>query len=576
MGQINLQSPQHKSRLLKIEGKTVFNTIMLALLAILVLYPLLLLLFNSLVVELADGTTEIGIGNWKMAWSQPGMVESITNTFKRVFVTELIVFPIGILFAWLMGRTDMPGKGILDFLMWLAFFLPTLPVLMGWILLMDPNFGLINQKFIDWFGMERGPFDIYTFWGIVFAHIATKSVAAKYIFMAPAFRNLDASLEEASRVSGRGTFGTILKVVVPVMSPAILITLVISLIHSLESFETELILGPPTGFYVFSTKIYALIHQETPLYGAATVLSMVILLCMVPLILYQHRISTKRSHTTVTSHFKGHVLRLGKIKWVAFAVVFAFSILITVVPIIFLLMGTFMNLFGFFDIEKVWTLNHWKVVLDDPLLLSSIWNTIKLAIGAALLGVLWFSILAYISVRSKFRFRGLVDFLTWLPASIPGIILSLGLLWLFLGTPFFRPLYGTIFVLILATAINSMTTGVQLIKGNMVQLGTELEEASHVSGGSWWYTYRKIMMPILAPVLISVATLTFISASRNVANIAMLVTSENRPLAMLQLDYMMDGNYEAAAVSGVIVVGLTIGVALLARSLGKKYGIRLK
>ncbi|MBP1155402.1 MULTISPECIES: iron ABC transporter permease [unclassified Paenibacillus] len=564
-----------KSKGIPFQGRSLFYTLMLMMLAISVLYPLILLLINSFVITMPDGNQVFGIGNWIIAWQQPGMVESIINTFNRVFITELIAFPIAIFVVWLIARTDIPWKGCLDFFMWVAFFLPALPVLMGWILLLDPKFGLVNQMFINWFGMKQGPFNIYTFWGIVWMHLVTKSVAAKYILMLPAFRNMDASLEEASHMSGYGKVGTIIHTVIPMMMPTILISLIISLIHNLESFETEIILGPPGGFYVFSTKIYQLIMRDQPLYGAATVLGIVILLSITPLILYQYWISTKRKFITVTSHFKPAKIRLGSMKWPAFSFVFMFGLLITVVPAVFLLMGTFMKLFGFFTIEQPWTLQHWHQVLNDPILIHSIWNTVKLALGVAVGGMLWFSLLAYISVRSKFKFRGTVDFLTWLPACIPGILLGLGMLWMFLETPLLRTLYGTIFVLIIVVLISSMTTGVQLIKSNMVQLHSELEEASAVSGGSWLYTYRRVLLPILAPALLSVGIITFITASRSVAQITMLVTSKNRPLSILQLDYMVDGKYEAAAISGVFVVLLTIGVAILARTIGKKFGIKI-
>ncbi|MBP1157187.1 MULTISPECIES: iron ABC transporter permease [unclassified Paenibacillus] len=575
MAQVVKEQNRRSMQRFKVEAGAIFYTLMLAVLLIVIVYPLGLLLINSFVVTLPDGTEQIGFGNWTLAWSQAGMLESIINTFNMVFVTMVIVFPIGILFAWLLTRTDIPGKEYLDFFMWLAFFLPTLPILMGWILLLDPDFGLVNQLIIRLFGIEKGPFDIYSFWGVVWAHIVIRGVAAKYIFLAPAFRNLDSSLEEASRISGRSMMGTLLRIVVPVMTPAILITLIISSIHALESFEIEKVLGPPFGFYVFSTKIYQLIAEERHQFGAATVLSIVILIGMLPLILFQQYINTKRSFVTVTSHFKRNVFRLGAMKWPAFILIFGFCFIVTVVPIIFMVMGTFMNAFGFFNIEKVWTLSHWKQILSDPILGKSLWNTIKMAGSAALIGMILYTVLAYISVRSKYAGRGVIDFLTWLPAAIPGIILGLGMLWMFLGTPFLRPLYGTIFILIIAVLINSMTTGVQLIKTNMVQLGRELEEASSVSGGSWLYTFRRIIMPILAPILLSVGILTFVTASRNVANIAMIVTGENRPIAMLQLDYMVDGNYEAAAITGVFVVLLTIGVSIIAKWVGKQMGIRI-
>jgi iron(III) transport system permease protein len=175
-------------------------------------------------------------------------------------------------------------------------------------------------------------------------------------------------------------------------------------------------------------------------------------------------------------------------------------------------------------------------------------------------------------VRTRYAARGVLDFMSWVPASLPGIILGLALLWMFLNVPLFRPIYGTVIVLVVACILNSISTGVQLIKGNMVQLGQELEEASFVAGGSWGYTFRRIVLPLLGPVLIAVALLTFVSAARNVSTIAMLVTSENRPLAMLQVDHIVDGSFEAAAVIGVLIVLLTMGVAIIARALGRRFG----
>lgn len=559
----------------KINGRSLFYTAMLLLVVLLVLYPLGLLLFNSFVVPLPGGQRAWGFGNWVTAWTQAGMLQAVVNTFNVVFASLAFIFPLGVLMTWLMTRTDMPGKGLLDFFVWVGFFLPTLPLLLGWIMLLDPQFGLANQLLVKSFGLQQGPFNIYSFWGIVFCHVVGRYVSATYIFLAPAFRNLDASLEEASRVAGIGVLGTLRRIVMPVMTPALLVTLIILLIHALETFEIERVLGPPINFYVFSTKIYQLINDIEPAFGAAMVLGVTILLFMTPLILLQQYLNSRRSYATITGHFRVNVTRLGVMRWPAFVLVLSFCLFITVLPLIFLAMGTFMSLFGFFNIENVWTLQHWQKLLQDPILNSSIWNTLKLAGGTALIGMAFYALLAYISVRTKYAGRGVLDFLTWIPATIPGIILGLGMLWMFLSTPGFRPLYGTLTVLLLALLINSMTTGTQLIKSNMVQLGNELEEASAVSGGSWIYTLRRVVAPILAPVLLSVGTLTFISASRNVSNIAMLVTNENRPLAMLQLDYMVDGRSEVAAIVGVFVVLLTIGVALTARVVGKRFGIRV-
>ncbi len=239
---------------------------------------------------------------------------------------------------------------------------------------------------------------------------------------------------------------------------------------------------------------------------------------------------------------------------------------------IFLLLGTFMNLYGYFTITPVWTMEHWVSVLRDPPLIRAMINTLTIGIAAAGIGMFWYALVAYISVRTRYRARAALDFLSWLPASLPGIILGLALLWMFLNVPLFRPIYGTTAVLVIACMLTSISTGVQLIKSNMVQLGRELEEASFVAGGSWLYTFRRVVLPLLGPVLLAVALLTFVSAARNVASIAMLVTGDNRPLAMLQVDYMVDGRLEAASVAGVLIVLLTLAVAAVARYISARFG----
>ena len=423
-------------------------------------------------------------------------------------------------------------------------------------------------------GFRPPPFDIYTFWGIVFAHLASRSISAKYIFLAPAFRNIDATLEEASHVIGTSSLGTVRRIILPMLLPAILITVAISLIHALESFEIELILGPPSNFYVFSTKMYQLMRNAPPLFGEATVLGLAILIAMLPLILWQQRLLQTRHYVTVTSAFQQRLIRLRRWRWPAFGVIALLGTIVTVVPVICLILGTFMNIFGRFDLAQVWTLDHWREVLSDPLLQRALWNT--LIIGTAR-RVPWHAVVRArrLSVGAYALWRATAARFHHLAAGEPARRdFGLGLLWMFLTVPFFRPLYGTIAVLVIAVLINAVTTGVQLIKSNLVQLGGEFEEASFVVGASWAYTFRRIVLPLLGPVLIAVALYIFNAAARNVATIVMIATGGNRPLALLQVDYMSDGQYESAAIVGIIIVVMTWGAAMLARSLGRRFGFR--
>ncbi|NDA46402.1 MAG: iron ABC transporter permease, partial [Alphaproteobacteria bacterium] len=234
------------------------GALLLLTLLVLVAYPLALLIYGSFLSDLPGQSQGPNFNAWTNALSQPGMSTALVNTIKRTAMTEIIALPSAIVIAWLAARTDMPGRVWLDRLLWMAFFLPALPVLLGWILLFDPDFGLANQLVMKVFGSTEPWFNIYSFWGIVFAHMASRSIAAKYIFLVPAFRNFDGALEEASIIAGYGTLRTLWQIVVPLLVPAIMVTAIISLVHSLESFEIELILGGPIDFYVFSTRIYRL------------------------------------------------------------------------------------------------------------------------------------------------------------------------------------------------------------------------------------------------------------------------------------------------------------------------------
>jgi iron(III) transport system permease protein len=234
----------------------------------------------------------------------------------------------------------------------------------------------------------------------------------------------------------------------------------------------------------------------------------------------------------------------------------------------FALLGTFMKLFGFFHIPDPWTLNNWKTVLTDDLFLRSLRNTLVLAVGTAVAAVLVHALIAYIVVRTRYAGRRLLDTISWLPFTVPGIILGLALLWLFLGVGALRPLYGTMALLVIAGLISGMPLGVQIIKSGLLQLGTELEEAARVAGASWWNTYRRIVLRLMAPTLMAVGMITFVGAARNIGNIALLATSANRPLSILQLDYIAQRKFEEAVVVACIIMLISLAGALVARFLG--------
>ena len=561
----------HRRRVPRIETQAVLCTVVLGIVAFCVVFPVLLVVLQSFQVAPPGQPAKYGLDGWRAAFDEPGLRGALLNTLKVTFVRQLLSLPLAVLIAWLLARTDLPGRRWLEFAFWAAFFLPSFTVTLSWILLLDPEYGLINTSLARLVG--TAPFNIYSFWGIVWVHVLTGSLTVKVILLTPAFRHMNASFEEASRVAGASTLRTALRITVPVMAPVILSVLLLGTMVSLQTFEVEQVLGLPFRFFVFSTMIYDLLVTRVPRYDAATALAVVTLAAMLPLVLAQQWLTRGRRYTTLTGQFQNQPHRLGRWRAPALALVLVLVSIVLGVPVVFALLGTFMKLFGFFHIADPWTLNNWKTVLTDELFLRSLHNTVVLAVGTAVAAVVVHSLIAYIAVRTRYAGRRALDFISWLPFTVPGIILGLALLWLFLGVEMLKPLYGTTTLLIVAGVIAGMPLGVQIIKSGLLQLGSELEEASRIAGASWWATYRRIVLRLMAPTLMAVAMITFVGAARNIGNFALLTTSANRPLSILQIDYIAQRKFEEAVVVACIIMFISLAGALLARLLGLRSGL---
>jgi iron(III) transport system permease protein len=549
-------------------------TILMLVVGFLVLTPLCLMILNSFQIARPGEPIVWGIEGWIAAFTTPGILSAMSNTFSLAITRQAIALLMGAFFAWLVARTDIPMKGVLEFLFWLSFFLPALPETMGWILLLDPKYGLLNQGLIGLGIVSQPIFNIYSFWGIVWAHLGG-SVSVKVMLLAPAFRNLDAALEESSRISGASGWHTFFHIIIPVMAPAILVTTILGLIRSLEAFEIELLLGTPIGLQVYSTKIHELVTWEPPQFAPAMALSTLFLGLLLLMVALQRRYIGKRVYTTVTGRgFSARPTCLGRWRYPAFALILGFALFITVIPTALLLMGTFMKLFGFFHIADPWTLENWRATFADPVLFRSIWNTLAVGLGSGVVGVFFYAFIAYMIAKTRHQGRWLLDFLSWLPWSIPGILLGMALLWTFLQTKIFLPIYGTVYLLMIAMVIKSMPFGTQMIKSVLLQLGNDLEEASKVCGATWFDTFRRVVMPLIMPALVTVGLIGFISAARDISTVVLLGSGKSRTLSLLMLDFAAGAEFEKATVVAVIVVGLVVIAALIARLLGGQLRVR--
>ena len=558
----------------RIDGGTAIMAALIGFMGFYVLYPLTLIVINSFNTATIAEPEVYGLDAWRKAFAEPGIWRSLLNSVKIGIVLQLIALPTGIFISWLLARTNIFCPNLFEFGFWLSFFMPGLACTFGWMLMLDPSTGLINSwlRQVPWLSSLN--FDIYSFWGIIWVHVVSHGLSTKVMLLTPAFRRMDASMEEASRMSGASALTTLVRITVPAMTPVIVVVFLLSVIRIFSSLEIELLLGVPWGFYVYSTKIVDLARQEPPLVNQAAALGSIILIFLVAFIPIQRKLIARRQFTTMTGQFKPKIIELGAWRYPATIFIGLVLFVLDVVPLLSVLGGSFMTRFGFFHLPKTWTMEYWRMALSDPRILHGLQNTLIVAVSAGVVGALFFSLVGYVLVRTKLPGRGILDSICWLPSAIPGVLSGLGLLWMFLGTPVFRPFYGTIVLLVVAQVLGGITLATQILKANFVQLGKELEESSRMSGAGFWRTYLRIVFPLMAQTMVMVAVIKFMFAAQHNSAIILLATSETRTLSLLALDQVAAGYREVASITIILITVLTLGVAIVARSFGLKVGIR--
>lgn len=547
--------------------------VVVLVLGFLLIWPIGLLLINSFNTA-GDWFVEPrqwGLQHWFNAFQRPGLLHSLYNSFLIWGLTLLTSFPIGVAIAWVLARTKTPGSRTLEFMFWVSFILPGIPTTIAWISLLDPSLGLINLALMKLPFVQSPPFNIFSVEGIVWANLMGNGIALKVMLLTPAFRNMDAALEEAARVGGAGNFMTMARVTLPLMISPMILVFALQLLRVFTSFETEYLLGVPFDFYVYSTKIFTLVRNEIPNYGEATVLASLTLVMLALIIPLQRWILERRRYTTITGSFRPGLVDLGWGNYLALVVIGFVVFLLTICPMIVLVLGSFMTRMGYFALG--FTTSHWRAVLSDSVFLGALGNTLILSATAAICSPLLFSVIAYILVRTRLPGRQILDAVVWSSGAIPGILSGLGLLWLFLSTPGLSVLFGTIWALIIVVILQGNTTGVSIMKGVLVQIGADMEEAARASGAGWLRTYFHIWLPLLMPNLILLAVINFVLAAGATSNIILLASRDTMTLSLMALEAVAVGNREDASIVGIFVTAITMAGAFMVRRVGLQFGI---
>lgn len=543
---------------------------LLVVIGLIGLAPIAQMILQSFNVAGFGSAFVFGLDGWKDLVSSERSLGALWNTVILSLRVPLAV-AIGLVIAWFLARTEFPGRGLVEYSLWFAFFLPTLPIALGWIVLADPHTGLINQ----WLSSLPGGLsvNIYSIPGLLWVHVTLTTVPIMSLFLAPAMRSMDTSFEEAATMSGAGTWWTLRKVTFPLIGPAILAATLVGFIRSLEIFEVEQILGTPAGIDVYATRIYDQIRWDPPLYPQAMALGVVTLLALLALALgYQMMLRRTGVHATIGGRgVRSSTYVTPRVKRIAVGGIHLLMGLGVFLPLIVVAIGSVSWRFGYVSSGR-WTLDHWTTTITDATYAISLRNSLFVSSGTALIGVLVYAVLAWIIARRMVAYTDALSFVVWLPWAVPGLLLGFAWTAIILGSPLAGLVWGTLVPLIAVLAFKELPLGVQMLRTAMGQVSVELEEAALMSGAGRGMILRRIVLPLVVPMLGTVFVFTFMMAFRDIGTTVMLATPGTKTMALLLFEYAVAGSYESAAVIGVMMAVIATLVAGVASAAARRYG----
>lgn len=505
-------------------------------------------------------------GLWK-AYSSPETYLTLRNSLVYAVSVAMIAGAAGSLLAWISTRTNTPGRRAITPIMVCSMMLPPLYYGFGWINIGNKQNGLLNVAFQQLTGADAGPVNIMSFPGMIFMTAVGVTPLAYFILLGP-FRNFSRTLEEASRISGAGPVRTMLQIVIPTLSPAFIGTFAMLVVLGLQAFEIPQLIGRPAGIKVFSTQIYAQIYDETPSqYNQANALALLLMVFVVLLFVLQAWVMRGRSFATVTGKgFRPEPVQLGPVRWLLTLFVVVFTIINPVLPLSSVILGSFQQVFGVYGNL---TLANYQRVWTDPEAANALATTAQLAVFGGLMTVVLVFVTAYIGLRGRGFVRGYSKVVTWIPWTMPGIVLSLSFLWAYSTIPGLKLLYATTFLMMLALVVEATPVVGRMAEGALVQLSTELEEAARTAGAGVSRTFCGIVLRLVLPSLVAAWFVAALRISGDLSIPVLLSSINTMPVSLVSYQYFTTGDTAAAAALActilfAVVLGMLVAITAFA------------
>jgi iron(III) transport system permease protein len=531
---------------------------------VLIAGPFVATVARSLLEWGPDGA-RLSAANFAGLLADPRFWSAALNTVIAGAATTACSLVLGFGLAWVVARTDLPGRGWFETLNLVPFFLSPYVGAISWIYLMAPNSGLIQWAARNWLGVSLEALNIFSLGGVVWV-LTLFYTPYVYLFVIAPLRQMDAAFEDAARVHGASFWHTLRAITLPLVAPALLSAGLIVFVTSAGLFDVPLALASPRGIRMMPTEIFGLVQYPSDL-GRAASFGIVVLLVTILLTLLQHRHIGRRRFDTVTG--KGYRPRPIRLKPAGRIAAFTLEIFYVgsgvVLPVAALIMVSLSRLWtGRFAPERASLLNFDYVLTRYDLTQQAITNSLILAFVGATLGVALSVLQAYYLTRGPTRRRVLVDALLALPLGIPGIILGLGFLILAVRTP----LYSTLTIILIAYIARFFPFATRTVSAMFLAINPELEQSARSSGATWLQTMRLIVLPLLRPAIIAAWLMLFVIFIRELGATILLYAqgTETISVALVILSERSSGYVAALAVVQLVLLVIAFTVFRLTRT----------
>ena len=529
-----------------------------------IITPVVIVLWRSLTTGKLGFSVGLTLANYLRVFGDRDILPMLMNSVVYAGGAAALGTGLGALLAWIVARTNTPGKTLVELMPLYPILMPPIMKNIAWILLLAPRSGILNNMLQQFLGIEAQPFNAFSMAGMIWV-FGLACVPLGYLFLLPVFLSFDPSLEESAYIAGSKPVNTMLKITFPLAIPAFFSAFVLNFLRGLRSFETPVLQGTPANIKVFVSRVYDSMALEFNS-GLATAYSIVLVaLSVAVLMIYVRATRFSERYATITGKgYRVKVIDIGAWKYVAFFAVFLYFLAGIAIPFVVLIVVSMIPYFDYdtfmkFPSNMVFT--NYVTVMKHPSFITGLYNSLVLSTTIALVTVLAGIVMAFTIYRTRTAGTKLFEFIGTLPLAFPPLVLSVGLVIVFLGTP----LYNSLWALGLGLFVAYFPYAFRNASGSIVNIHKELDEAAWVHGAKWRHVFFKITLPILKPAVGGALFYIFIEAIRNV-DVAVLLTSPGKEYGPVTLfEYFRVGQWAEAAAGGVIYLIILILAVSIAK-----------